>query len=252
MLNRWPVPYIEKGKNISLSRYKTQYGINIHTHLYFEVEYVLRGSCYQTIQNESYEFSRGDIAFFKPESRHKYHTSSELEILRLKIEPDFIPQIYKNYADKFDSANIIHLPPNEVVRIENILLMIEKEFNNKNEFFSEVIFGYLEIFFALLIRINNSDKNATNRNSNVDFKSIISYIEKNIKTVTPSSVALYFGYNSPYFSKLFKRHMGCNLSEYINRSKLEIATKFLSDTNKRIENIGYEVGFNNKSLWCYT
>lgn len=249
MLNRWPVPYIEKGKNISLSRYKTQYGINIHTHLYFEVEYVLRGSCYQTIQNESYEFSRGDIAFFKPDSRHKYHTSSELEILRLKIEPDFIPQIYKNNADKFDSANIIHLPPNEVVRFENILLMIEKEFNNKNEFFSEVISGYLDVLFALLIRINNIGKEEDVKTTSVDFKSIITYIEKNLKTVTPSAVAMYSGYNFPYFSKLFKKHMGSNLSEYINLTKLNIAAKMLSETDKRIEHIGYEVGFNNKSYF---
>ena len=56
-------------------------------------------------------------------------------------------------------------------------------------------------------------------------------------------------YNFPYFSKLFKKHMGCNLSEYINLTKLDVASKMLSNTDKRIENIGYEVGFNNKSYF---
>ena len=225
------------------------YGINVHTHLYYEIEYVLSGKCCQNFQNESYEFARGDIAFFKPDSRHKYQTSGELEVLRLKINPDFIPQIYKLYDDKFDSANIIHLPPNEVRRIENILLMIEQEFNDKNEFYSDVISGYLEVLFALLIRINNMVKSEHVKTVNVDFKSIISYIEKNLKTVTPSSVALYSGYNFPYFSKMFKKNMGSNLSEYINLMKLGRASKMLTDTNKRIENIGYEVGFNNKSYF---
>lgn len=249
MINSWPVPYIEKGKNISFSRYKTMYGVNIHTHLYFEIEYVLNGKCYQAFQNESYEFTRGDVALFKPESRHRYQTSGELEVLRLKINPDFIPQIYNLYADNFDEANIIHLPPNEVKRVENILLTIEKEFNDKNKFYSEAISGYLEVLFTLLIRFHTTSKNGEIKASNVDFKSIIAYIEKNLKTVTPSAVASYSGYNFPYFSKLFKKHTGRNLSEYINLLKLEVASKMLSESNKRIETIGYEVGFNNKSYF---
>lgn len=249
MVNRWPVPYIEKGKNISLSRYKTTYGINIHTHLYFEIEYVISGKCCQNFQNVSYEFTRGDIALFKPESRHNYQASGELEVLRLKINPEFLPQIYKLYADNFEATNIIHLPPNEVLRVENILQMIEKEFNDKKEFYSEVISGYLEVLFAILIRVNNLSKVEDVKYANVDFKSIVSYIEKNIKTVTPSAVAIYSGYNFPYFSKLFKKHMGKNLSEYINLTKLNMASKLLSETDRRIETIGYEVGFNNKSYF---
>ena len=70
-----------------------------------------------------------------------------------------------------------------------------------------------------------------------------------MKTVTPSAVAAYTGYNFPYFSKLFKRNVGQNLSEYINLRKLETAQKMLIETEKSIENIGYEVGFNHKSYF---
>ncbi|MBQ6885782.1 MAG: helix-turn-helix transcriptional regulator [Clostridia bacterium] len=225
------------------------YGINVHTHLYFEIEYVLSGNCFQNFQNTSYEFARGDIALFKPDSRHKYQTSGELEVLRLKINPEFLPQIYKLHEHEFSTANIIHLPPNEVKSVENILLTIEKEFNDKNKFYSEAISGYLEVLFTLLIRFHTTSKNGEVKASNVDFKSIIAYIEKNLKTVTPSAVASYSGYNFPYFSKLFKKHTGRNLSEYINLLKLDVASKMLSESNKRIEAIGYEVGFNNKSYF---
>ena len=100
-----------------------------------------------------------------------------------------------------------------------------------------------------MIRFHTTSKNGEIKASNVDFKSIIAYIEKNLKTVTPSAVASYSGYNFPYFSKLFKKHTGRNLSEYINLLKLEVASKMLSESNKRIETIGYEVGFNNKSYF---
>ena len=145
MISTWPVPYIAKGENISLSRYKTMSGANVHNHMYFEIEYVVSGNCCQNFQNKSYEFTRGDIALFKPASRHRYQTSGELEVLRLKINPDFIPEIYKKYADDLESASILRIPPDEVRRIENILFMIEKEFNDRNEFFTEAIAGYLDV-----------------------------------------------------------------------------------------------------------
>lgn len=241
---------MDSGNDISISRYKTRYGMNIHTHgNYFELEYVISGDCRQNIQNESYEFSRGDIALLKSGSCHEFFTTNELEIFKMVIKPELLPEIYNQYSHEFNQASIIHLPSNEVRRVENILFTIEKEFNMQNEFFLEVISGYLEILFTLLIRINHMDKKTDKKLPLIDFKLILSYIENNLNTVTPSSVAVHSGYNIPYFSKLFKKHVGSNLSEYINQRKLEKAQKMLIESNKSIENIGYDVGFNHKSYF---
>ena len=241
---------MESGKEITVSRYKTTYGTDIHTNVFFDIEYVISGSCCQIFKKESHEFSRGDIALLKPESRHEFYTSNELEIFKIAIRPEFLPKIYQLHCDEFASSNIIHLPPNEIKRVENILFMIEKESNYLDEFSKEVIDGYLEVLFALLIRINRkNNKVEKKKDSAIDFKQILVYIEKNNKTVTPSSVAEYSCYNFPYFSKLFKRNIGSNLSEYINLKRLEMASALLREGDKSIENIGYEVGFNHKSYF---
>lgn len=242
---------MESGKDIAVSRYKTVYGMDLHTNIYFEMEYVISGSCCQVLKGESHEFSRGDIVLLKPNSRHEYYTSSELEVIKIVIKPEALPMLFSKYSEEFGAATIIHLPPNEIKRVESILFMIEKEFNNQNEFFTEIINGYLKVLFGLFIRINRKSKRVDDnkRDLAVDFKSILAYIEKNIKTVTPSSVAAFSCYNFPYFSKLFKKHIGCNLSEYINSKKLEMACQFLLESDKSIESIGYEVGFNHKSYF---
>ena len=109
---------------------------------------------------------------------------------------------------------------------------------------------YLDVLFSLFIRIiRTKDENDNKNDLSIDFKRIFAYIEKNIKTVTPSSVAEFSCYNFPYFSKLFKKHVGCNLSEYINKKRLEMASALLLESEKSIENIGYEVGFNHKSYF---
>lgn len=249
MICRWPVAYMESDKKIAISRYKTGYGMNVHTHTNFEIEYVLSGSYHQNFKNGSLECSRGSIILFKPDSRHEFTASNEVEIFKIQIKPNLMPQIYNTYVDEFAGTTLIRIPPNEVRRIEGLLLSIEKEFNMQNEFFLEVISGYLDILFTLLIRINHLNSNDYRKNTSIDFEAVLSYIENNLKTVTPNSVATFSGYNFPYFSKIFKRNIGRNLSEYINIRKLEVAQALLVETAKSIENIGYEVGFNHKSYF---
>lgn len=249
MLSNRPPVYMESDKHIAVNRNKTSYGMNLHRHEYFEIEYVMSGKCTQYFKEESYEFGRGDLAFFKPDSRHEFYSLSEIEMLRIVIKPEMLPQIYYDNQDAFENMHIYRLPPSEVVRVENILFEIEKEFDTQNDHYLSVIRGCLEVFFALLLRIKNRTDQTYQSESLIDFKVFLTYIENNLTTVTPSSVAIYSGYNFPYFSKLFKKNVGVNLSEYINYKKLERATKLLVDTSKCIEEIVYDVGFNHKSYF---
>ncbi len=249
MIEKWPPIYMESDKNIAVSRYKTSYGMNLHTHDFFEIEYALTGKCSQVFKNDSNEFGRGDVVLFKPNSRHEFYALSELEILRIVIKPKMLPQIYYDNQEAFDMMNIYRLPPSEVRRVENILFEIEKEFNTQNDYHLEVIRACLEIFFAVLLRVKDVIEIIEQKESLIDFKVFLTYIENNLTTVTPSSVAAYSGYNFPYFSKLFKKNVGTNLSEYINSKKLERATKLLKDTTKSIEEIVFDVGFNHKSYF---
>ena len=94
MISNSPPIYMESDKHIAVSRYKTSYGMNLHTHDFFEIEYAVTGKCTQIFKNDSYEFGRGDIALFKPNSRHEFYALSELEILRIIIKPEMLPKIY--------------------------------------------------------------------------------------------------------------------------------------------------------------
>lgn len=249
MIQICPPAYMESDKHIAVSRYKTSYGMNLHTHSYFEIEYAIVGKCSQILKNDSYEFGRGDLALFKPNSRHEFYALNELEMLRIVVKPEMLPKIYYDNQDVFDMMRIYRLPPSEIRRVENLLFEIEKEYNAQNDYYLEVIRACLEVFFAILLRIKDTIGFNEQNESLIDFKIFIAYIEKNLTTVTPNSVAVYSGYTFPYFSKLFKKNVGTNLSEYINQKRLERATKLLTDTTKCIEEIVYEVGFNHKSYF---
>ncbi|MFW5718517.1 MAG: response regulator transcription factor [Spirochaetota bacterium] len=56
-------------------------------------------------------------------------------------------------------------------------------------------------------------------------------------------IAERFGFNPSYFSRLFKRHAGENLSEYITRTRLDHARALLQDSSLRIGEVADRTGF---------
>jgi len=84
--------------------------------------------------------------------------------------------------------------------------------------------------------------------SEIDFSAKIrQYIEKSyMSDITLSSVSDHFGYNSSYFSRLFKEIMGANFIDYINQIRIEKAKVLLATTNISTQEIAEQVGFNNR------
>ena len=60
------------------------------------------------------------------------------------------------------------------------------------------------------------------------------------------------GYSEYYFSRKFKQEMGCTLTEYIMREKIERAKVLLSTTSMSIMDISIELSFNSRSYFSDT
>lgn len=67
-----------------------------------------------------------------------------------------------------------------------------------------------------------------------------------------SELAERAGYSEYYFSRKFKQEMGCTLTEYIMREKIERAKVLLSTTSMSIMDISIELSFNSRSYFSDT
>ncbi|MFI3200363.1 MAG: helix-turn-helix transcriptional regulator, partial [Eubacteriales bacterium] len=73
---------------------------------------------------------------------------------------------------------------------------------------------------------------------------IKSYIEYHITTsITLTQIGKHLNYNESYLSRLFKQETGLNLFEYINIVRIEKSKDLLLQTNKSIQSIAWEIGF---------
>ena len=88
---------------------------------------------------------------------------------------------------------------------------------------------------------NYNDDDSMNR-----FHKIIDYIIENYNTnLSMANIAEKIGMDSSQFSRCFKKASGNTFTEFINRLRINRACQLLTETEKYISTICYEVGYNN-------
>lgn len=79
---------------------------------------------------------------------------------------------------------------------------------------------------------------------------ILVYIGKNFATdITVQEIAEEFRLNECYLSALFKKEVGINLSNYLQRYRANRAMELLKNSDLRINEIAYRVGYQNPSYF---
>ena len=75
---------------------------------------------------------------------------------------------------------------------------------------------------------------------------LTNYIEECLFTdITLKHLAAIFNYNEKYIGRLFKKHTGMSVKEYINAKRLERAETLLRETALSVTDISLKTGFNN-------
>ncbi len=73
---------------------------------------------------------------------------------------------------------------------------------------------------------------------------VIKYLEDNYQeTYDRKKLARRFNLNEDYLGQVFRKTTGYNISSFINRKRIEVAKEMLKDTDIRVIDVGYHVGF---------
>jgi len=75
---------------------------------------------------------------------------------------------------------------------------------------------------------------------------VIEYLDINYKEAySRKELAKKFGLNEDYMGQIFKKTAGLNISNYINARRIEAVKELLTETDSKIIDIAYHVGFEN-------
>lgn len=241
----------------------------LHRHEYMQINYVCQGKGGHYINKQNFKIIKGDIFVIPPYIPHRIDTGSEstVQIFEFEFVPEFVNQNFEtieNIESFFDFAYIepflvgeIKVRPrlNLVGRIqteaENILNEVLSEYTDRKP-------GYLLIIKSLLLKLlvivgreftreleNSEARTAFDRHRDSIFNAI-NYISDNYnKELNVEEVARISMLSQSYFSYLFKSITTKTFVEYLNGIRISKAMELLKNTDKKVLEVCYDVGFNN-------
>lgn len=232
-----------------------------HDHSFFELTYVYSGSCTQKINNNTITLKSGDFLVIPPEVHHSIAVFDESIIIQLPVKKNTLMKVFFNFLTNdnilsmFFINNIYSKNVNDYIifhsgddfHIRTAVLNLLLENTNRYDYWQTMMTNTLMNIFSLLLR--NYEKSVELptivRKTDVQRFGLIRFIHDNYTNVTLEMIADKFHYTPEYTSKLIKDTTGITFKKILQKIRIERACYLLWDTNLTVQNIGYQVGYEN-------
>ncbi len=239
---------------------KDHFGILEHTHDFVEFSYVFSGKCVHTVDGADYPTQKGDLIFINYGSVHSIKTKDKVNYADILIKPEYIDKSLEGEENafsllrlddfkKFDEIinrenSVVHFQGEERERLEMLISWLSDEQNKTLPGNNLVLKSAINLFLTMVFRKMALPMYVEDGIS----REVLNYIKENSRfNLSMSEVAKMCGYNSAYFSRLFKKNMGANFTEYLLEIRLNDAMEMLKNSDKSIEEIIGITGFSDRT-----
>lgn len=233
----------------------------LHTHDFFEMIYVLKGTCVHTIDGKHCPLTEGDLCLLSPCTCHSVYADGDTLAVSLCISSSIIENLFISalrekdmvsdflrsalFLKDFSSCLLFHTLGDEDVRSQ-ILEMYMEEFQD-DEYADYMITSMLMVFFLKIVRKYKRTVESPAFNPPVYEKTshILRYMQENYATASLADLSDMLNYSIPYCSKYIKSCTGYSFSQLQQRIRCEKASAYLLNTDMSVEKISEKIGYAN-------
>jgi AraC-like DNA-binding protein len=239
-----------------------------HAHEYFQVCYVLKGSCRHELNGKDSILIKGDLFSVPPQFEHRIEVIQGQEIKLVLI--DFMPHLLdsslitlrsmETFADfifnqPFVTLNNMLLPKLNLTvqgqrEAESLISGMLREVAEQHDGFALMIKADLMRLLVIAGReyarfVEQRPEEQLLKNNRKYFEAALAYIEQHYhREIKLSEAASVAAMSVTYFSTMFKWMMGRSFVEHLNDLRVNAAMQQLQQTQSTIEEIAYRTGFN--------
>lgn len=246
-------------KSVYLSKHNRYTPIFEHTHVFFEIIYVLCGKCTHQIFQDNQILKEGDLCLVSPSVTHSISvTDDDSIIINILMRRSTIEDIFFNilrdksvvsafftnsiYLQNYRSFLLFHTYGDR--EIQDYILEMYMEQTIPDNFADRIVSSLLIIFFTKLVRKHHRQVEAPHFDEKKTAE-IISYITENFNTVSLSDLADHLGYTTPYCSSFIKKKTGYTFHKLLFKIKFTKAEAMLRSSNYSIASISETLGYEN-------
>lgn len=218
-----------------------------HTHVYFQIYYIKKGSLTHFVEDYSSKLSAGDMFIIPPGVVHRIEDDEGISFYSLSFMPEIIEEM--SHTASF-AANFLHrieketcirpkitLPPKEVLRIETLVEQIYDEFQNKALAGGEIVKMYTALLISLFARIyydlSNELPIPQSKDKNHLMLYCIDYIKLNyFKSLSIEDMLRLSALSRSDFCVRFREITGYSFLQYLNICRIKKACEHIKNGEK--------------------
>lgn len=233
----------------------------LHSHTFFEVLYVARGSCINVFEEELQQLRSGELLFIPPGLRHAISVfdddtnvvnflvrSDALEhaLQGLTSTDDLIAQFYEQGRQP-GRPPVLHVSTDSGICSLMGRIFIESQ-SGDERFQARILESYFRILMVYLLR--DYGERMQLRHSRVPEQTVdivLQCLRSETETVTLSDLAYRLGYSYEHLSRMIKSATGKSFSVLRREVRLQRAANLLRGTNRPVEEIAQACGYETRS-----
>lgn len=213
-----------------------------HTHDFYELVYVLCGSCRQEFENlpAPLVLREGQACLLSPGIVHSISRCSCSDVILKFTIPTFLFAKIAAAIAESGWTEGIHVFQSHTAQVDFLVYMLLKESFLQSKYWTTAVENYLSLLFVELVR------EPEYCSAPLLFQ-LADYFDANPQSATLGGFAAFIGYSVHYTAKLIKQHTGRNFLEVIVSLKMERARKLLTANDATIAEIAEKLGYANAS-----
>ncbi len=220
-----------------------------HTHDYFQVYYIAKGSLTHFVENDSAHLTQGDMCIIPPQTIHYITPQPGTVFYSFSFMPNFLGDPNQNnrlavtflrnlQTEKTRSIRPkVSLASEEIFYVENIMEHILKEFNLKPFGYDETIRAYALLLVTMLVRgyFETIDENISDHfeNNKQFILHCIEYMENNFtEEISLEEIARRSAMSKSCFCRIFSNVTGYTFNSYLNKLRIQKAEEYIKQGYK--------------------
>ncbi|MDP4134204.1 MAG: helix-turn-helix domain-containing protein [Bacillota bacterium] len=220
-----------------------------HSHEFYELIYMISGSCIQEINHQILLMQQGMFTFLKPGDIHSFNSqSADASLLALSILPEETEHFLICYgkeltASILDAARIFTLTPYEQQELMNEIERTITASDNSRITHYRIIFG------RMIHSILHDSSPVISAPESFTAALLSMHSFENIREGVPALVRLS-GFSARQLSRLMAKHMGVTGHDYVLDLRMNAARQLITSSSMDFETIAETVGFKSFSHFC--
>lgn len=211
---------------------------DIHSHDFYEIEYVFNGEGVAILNNKSYLLKAGTVVIIKPQDMHSYFSTNNLAVANICLLPN---ESQKHFFDVFQHV-VFDFTEDEKYEFELIYHLLDNCLKLNKENLGRKANSYVDLLIIIISSIYETQSHSINH-----WNDLLYYIAENYSTVTLEEAAKILHLSIGAFCRKFKKEFSVTFTQYIDNVRLEKAKELLLTSNLSIESISEHIGFSHVS-----